>query len=122
MRPPSQRAVFPESWRASASIKAGDVPQGICEEPRVLEDPQGGQVQHDADHQHRPSPAPGRLLVHQQPGEEVHQDGANHNEHIDRLSIGVKDQIGQKQEEVSEFEGQKMADQQHHRQKQKQEG
>ena len=98
-----------------------NLPQGAYKEAGVLEHPQCRQVQHDAHHQHRPAPALGGLLVHEQPGKEVHQNGADHNEDVNRLSIGVKNQVGQEQEEVPESEGQNVADQQNHRQKQEQE-
>ncbi len=69
--------------------KAG-IPARVHEEARVLKHPQGSQVQHNAHHQHGPAAALGGLLVHQHPGKEVHQDGGDHNEHIDRLAIGIK--------------------------------
>ena len=71
--------------------EGGNPPQRVHEEARVLKHPQGSQVQHDAHHQHGPAAALGGLLVHQHPGKEVHQDGGDHNEHIDRLAIGIED-------------------------------
>ena len=75
------------------------------EQARILKHTQGRQVNDDAEDQNDTLAGPGGLLFDEDAAEVVDQDGPDHDQNIDRLTVGVEDQVGQQKEEVPELKG-----------------
>ena len=85
--------------------EGGDLLERPDEQARILEHAQGRQVNDDADNQNDTLAGPGGLLFDEDAAKVVDQDGPDHDQNIDRLTVGIEDQVGQQKEEVPELEG-----------------